>query len=230
MMPFAHEWDPIFDAIRDTLQSPSWNFVCRRASDFFGGGHILTDILRGIGQAQIVIADLSGRNPNVFYELGITHMVKKPEEVVLLTQNMDSVPFDLRPFRCIEYSTGDDGIRKLKEDLARALRDMTTPIYRFSMKQRETYEFPNRLFGEDRCLYDFTIFADFLGVDGSKLTLSLRRYIAGHPSPDVLEPSYIGLGQGQSADLKRIPWQLRLELAGNESAQFSLVRTPRVSG
>lgn len=103
---------------------------------------------------------------------------------------------------------------------------MAAPIYRFPIRQRETYEFPNRLFGEDRCLYDFTIYADFLGVDGSKLTLRLRRYVAGQANPDVLEPMYLGLGQGQSAALEKIPWQLRLELAGNESAQFSLVRMP----
>lgn len=44
-------------------------------------GHILADILRGIREAEIVIADLSDRNPNVFYELGIAHMVKNAGEV-----------------------------------------------------------------------------------------------------------------------------------------------------
>jgi hypothetical protein len=64
-------------------------------------GHIIQDILCKIGEAEIIIADLTGRNPNVFYELGIAQMVKNVKQVILLSQDAESIPFDVRVFRCI---------------------------------------------------------------------------------------------------------------------------------
>ena len=48
-----------------------------------------------------MLADLTGKNPNVFYELGLAHAARKP--VLLVTQSMDDVPFDLRALRVIVY-------------------------------------------------------------------------------------------------------------------------------
>jgi hypothetical protein len=223
-MPFAPGLNEVFETVRAIVQSPPWNFECKRADDFFGGGHILGDILQGIGSAQIVIADLTNRNPNVFYELGIAHMVKKPDEIILLTQDAASVPFDLQSFRCIQYTQSIEGARKLEKDLAKAFKEMVSPIYRFSVRQGETYEFPHRLFGDENCLYDFTVYGDYLGVDAAKLTLQLRRYMAGHPVPESLEKTYHGLEQGHSIKVPNIPWELRLDSPGNAAAEFSLIR------
>jgi hypothetical protein len=178
-MPFAPELKPVFETIWAVIETEPWNFVCRPADAFFAGGHILADILQGIREAEIVIADLSDRNPNVFYELGIAHMVKNAGEVLLLTQSMASIPFDLQGFRCIQYNSSEEGTRKLKEDLARALKEITSPVYRFVIKPRASIEFSHRLLGDGNCLYDFTVFADFLGVDAAKITLQVRRYVAG---------------------------------------------------
>jgi hypothetical protein len=225
LMPFAEGLNDIFQAVRATLQSPPWNFECKRADDFFGGGHILGDILQGIGEAQVLIADLTDRNPNVFYELGIAHVVRKAEDIILLTQNMASVPFDLQSFRCIQYSQGTEGSRKLQEDLARALKEMVNPTYRIHMKQGEAYDFPHKLHGDLNCLYDFSIFGDFLGIDGAKFTLRLRRYSAGNRTPDILPKSYHGLARGQCTKMPNIPWELRLENTGNEAADLTLFRS-----
>lgn len=70
----------------------------------------------GINRARVVIADLTGRNPNVFYELGIAHTLGKP--VVMLTQSMDFVPFDLRQLRCIVYDYKPKIIERLNEQLS----------------------------------------------------------------------------------------------------------------
>ena len=152
-------------------------------------------------------------------------MVKKPDDIVLLTQKMDSIPFDLQSFRCIQYSQSPEGLEKLQYDLARALTEMVDPIYRFSVKPRETYEFPNRLLGDSNCLYDFSVFGDFFGVNAAKFTLQLRRYMAGRPAPDILDKSFHGLACGQSVNVSNIPWELRLDAAGNEFANFSLVHS-----
>src|SRR5437763_16978958 len=120
-MPFDPAMNEVFYTIRDALESEPWNFECQRADDFFAGGHILSDVLRGIKEAEIVVADLTGRNPNVFYELGIAHMVKQPNQIILLTQNIASVPFDLQSFRCVQYAQTIQGAKKLQEDLRRTL-------------------------------------------------------------------------------------------------------------
>ena len=57
------------------------------------------DILELISTSKVIICDLSGKNPNVFYEAGIAHTLGK--EVILITQHESDVPFDLRPLRYI---------------------------------------------------------------------------------------------------------------------------------
>ena len=52
-----------------------------------------------------MLADVTGKNPNVFYELGLAHAIGKP--VVIVTRSMDDVPFDLRALRVIEYDVQD---------------------------------------------------------------------------------------------------------------------------
>ena len=51
--------------------------------------------------ARVVVADLTGRNPNVFYELGIAHQQVKP--VIQLAQRLADVPFDVRHLRTVIY-------------------------------------------------------------------------------------------------------------------------------
>jgi hypothetical protein len=58
---------------------------------------------------------LTDRNPNVFYELGLAHALNK--EVILLTQDINDVPFDLRHFRIIVYQDSISGADKLKSTL-----------------------------------------------------------------------------------------------------------------
>ncbi len=59
--------------------------------------------------AKYIIADLTGRNPNVFYELGIAHALNKKSNP--LTQDLTDVPFDLKHIRCIVY---EDSIQELE--------------------------------------------------------------------------------------------------------------------
>src|SRR6266849_4602149 len=55
---------------------------------------ILDRIFNQISKADVIIADMTGRNPNVFYEVGYAHALGKP--VLLLTQATDDIPFDLK--------------------------------------------------------------------------------------------------------------------------------------
>ena len=70
-----------------------------------------------------MLADLSGRNPNVFYELGLSHALALP--TVLVTDDPASLPFDVRSLRCIGYETSDPTWPdKLRASVTKALRQV----------------------------------------------------------------------------------------------------------
>ena len=72
-----------------------------RADDMFSTKELLRDIWNALANSFIVIADCTGRNANVFYELGIAHAIGKP--VILITQSQHDVPTDVIYMRYIEY-------------------------------------------------------------------------------------------------------------------------------
>src|ERR1700709_196583 len=72
-----------------------------RADDLFRSSNIVHDIWHLVLSSRVLLADLTGKNPNVFYELGLAHAARKP--VLLMTQSMEDVPFDLRALRVITY-------------------------------------------------------------------------------------------------------------------------------
>jgi hypothetical protein len=73
----------------------------RRADDLFRPSTIVNDIWEYTKRAKVLLADLTGKNPNVFYELGLAHALAKP--VILVAEAMDDIPFDLRALRIILY-------------------------------------------------------------------------------------------------------------------------------
>jgi|SRR5579872_3826771 len=223
LMPFDPGMREVFHTIKEEVESPPWNFICRRAEDFYSGGHILVDILTGIAEAEVVIADLTGRNPNVFYELGIAHTIREPDAIILLTQSMDSVPFDLRGFRVIEYAQTIEGARTLRQQLTAALRQVSQPVYRFSIRQGATYDFPHKLPGDERCLYGFSVFADYLGIQFVKCSVRVRKYIAGQSTPTEFGPDPHGIGVGDIRQLPHFPWALRLDESDEQEARFAVV-------
>ena len=101
LMPFDPEFDKIFDdLIKPALEEVGYDV--NRADSILSQQNILKDVVRGIAEADLVVADLTSVNPNVFYELGISHTMQK--HTVLLTQSVEDVPFDLKSYRVIQYS------------------------------------------------------------------------------------------------------------------------------
>lgn len=121
LMPFLPEMKEIYTEIIKPIVIKS-GMECIRSDEIYNPGEILNDIIKSIISARIVIAELTGRNANVMYELGMSHMLKK--KTILLTQKIDDVPFDLRHLRCINYKLGPIGIEKLKEDLFKTLNNI----------------------------------------------------------------------------------------------------------
>jgi hypothetical protein len=113
LMPFGEKWsDRIWRLIKE--ECSVCGFKPTRADDLFGND-LMEDIWKGISTAAVVIADLTTRNPNVFYELGLVHTVGK--NFILLTQDIADLPFDLRRYRCIEYEDNADGYESLRKGL-----------------------------------------------------------------------------------------------------------------
>jgi len=117
IMPFRAEFDEIYqEIILPTFdENPQWNLECKRGDDMFTTGSIMQDVWVAIRDASVVIAELTGRNPNVFYELGIAHVLKKP--TIMISQSIDDVPFDIRHLRCITYKLGPRALRDLSSKL-----------------------------------------------------------------------------------------------------------------
>lgn len=77
------------------------NASCMRADDLYSSKPIMQDIWSLIYNSTVIIADCTNKNPNVMYELGIAHAIGK--EVILITQNINDIPFDLRNLRHLSY-------------------------------------------------------------------------------------------------------------------------------
>jgi hypothetical protein len=86
-----------------------------RYNDIFSTKYVVNDVRSCINYASFIIAEISGKNPNVMYEIGISHTVGK--KVILLTQNMKDVPFDLKWYRCIVYVNSKEGLIELSENI-----------------------------------------------------------------------------------------------------------------
>jgi hypothetical protein len=115
LSPFSEPFNTIYtDHVRPTVQSIP-GLSCIRADDIYDNRPIIEDIWKGINEARVVISELTGKNSNVFYETGIAHTVGK--EVILLTQSMDDVPFDLRHLRCIVYDYTPRGVSTMETNL-----------------------------------------------------------------------------------------------------------------
>ena len=119
LMPFAQQLAPIYENHIKEVAS-ALDLSVSRADDFFAANSIVSDIWAAIYGSRVVIADCTGLNPNVFYEIGISHTVGRP--TILISQSIDDVPFDLRHIRCIVYEYTPRGMTTFNEALTNALR------------------------------------------------------------------------------------------------------------
>jgi len=113
MMPFDAGFNPVYDSIRQAADNAGLR--CRRADDIWENAAIIQDVVALIDRSRVVVCDCSGRNPNVFYEVGIAHTLGR--EVILIAQSEHDVPFDLRHLRYIRYLDNAEGRAVLTEAL-----------------------------------------------------------------------------------------------------------------
>lgn len=105
MQPFAGALGSYYESIFKPAIEQAGMIPVRADADIFATGKIVDQIWRGINSAKVLVAELTSKNPNVFYELGLAHALRKP--VVLVSSNEEDVPFDLRHIRVIVYDQTD---------------------------------------------------------------------------------------------------------------------------
>jgi formylglycine-generating enzyme required for sulfatase activity len=120
LIPMRNEFEELYqEVIKPTVANLGLD--CVYADEIFGTRPIIEDVWEYCERARVVIAELTGCNPNVFYEVGYSHAFDR-EKVILITQNVQEVSFDLRTFRCIVYSTLPRRIRELQRRLESSIQ------------------------------------------------------------------------------------------------------------
>jgi hypothetical protein len=146
MMPFGSWFDRYYQeiyvpAIREA------GFEPKRADELFTTGSVVEQIWEQIEKAKLLLADLTGKNPNVFYELGLAHAARKP--VVFTSAQVDDVPFDLRHLRVIIYDVREPEwaprlMKSVTDYLRNAIKDPAKSIPHPFRKLAEEAEGPVR--------------------------------------------------------------------------------------
>jgi ActR/RegA family two-component response regulator len=130
IMPFSEtktctekEWTEVFELIiKPAVKESGYDYRCERNSHKVG--NIIKNIIVNLNSADIVIADLTDRNANVFYELGVRHTLNFP--TILITQNIQDVPFDLQGYKCIQYDQTPSGVVEFKKSIKNTIKEIET--------------------------------------------------------------------------------------------------------
>lgn len=128
IMPFSatkrcttEEWTEIFENIhKPAINGSRLGYKCERSK--IRTGAFIKDILMQLNQADVVLADLTDMNPNVFYELGVRHTLRT--RTILVSQTMDDVPSDLKQYGVITYNTTPNGVTEYKKKISKILKDI----------------------------------------------------------------------------------------------------------
>ena len=128
LMPFASDFDEVYDYLIRELLSEA-GYEVSRADDILNQRNILEDVVQSIVNADLVIADLTTSNPNVYYELGLAHALEK--RVVLIAQSLDEIPFDLRPYRIVTYNTHFAQMQKARQELQTVVKGVLSGEVQF---------------------------------------------------------------------------------------------------
>jgi hypothetical protein len=133
IMPFVKELKPVYD---DHIRSavPKMNLTVARGDDFFTAKSVMSDIWNAMNACRLVIADCTGRNPNVFYEMGIAHTLGKP--VILISQNKEDIPFDIQHIRYLIYEFTPRGMLEFEKNLTATIQSELKEEFSYTMLLR----------------------------------------------------------------------------------------------
>jgi len=113
LTPFNDKFFEDYRVIRDVCTS--MGYKCIRGDENYFKGDIFPEMLRLIVKANLIIANINGRNPNVLYELGISQALDKP--VILISREPEKLPFDIKSKRFLIYSDYKELQEMIRQEL-----------------------------------------------------------------------------------------------------------------
>ena len=175
------------EIVKPVLESEQFNYKVQRADEFPDPGMITDQALTSAMDADLVVADLTDRNPNAFYELAVRHMVQKP--IIHMVQEGETIPFDVKDYRTIQYSIRHPtDLKKARTDLARQVEatekagyEVSNPITKVKGRRSLAVSSDPR----DRIIADMTTGLSRLEARFSQLEKSVFRSV---PLPAHLVP------------------------------------------
>jgi hypothetical protein len=158
LMPFDAAFDDVYQlGIKESAAALGINAE-RVDKQIFQEG-ILEKIYREIDLADIIIADMSGQNANVFYEVGYAHA--KNKMCILMTSHADDIPFDLKHHRHIVYGKSVTDLREaLTDDLIWAkseIKKLTASRIEVELKSAYGSLEKNKHFAEGTVFFNFEL-------------------------------------------------------------------------
>jgi len=121
VMQFGEPYDSVYtEVIKPVVETAGLQSF--RVDDVYRPGIILQDIIQGIAESEVIIAEITPPNPNVFYELGYAHAIGKP--TILLADRKNPLPFDIRSYRCIFYDNTIKGKKAVENTLRKHLESV----------------------------------------------------------------------------------------------------------
>jgi hypothetical protein len=129
IMPFSstvsctsEEWTEIFEYVfKPAVEGSGRDYMCKRSEAT--RGNVVAAIMRDLHDSYVVIADLTDRNANVFYELGVRHALG--DRTILIAQKREDIPFDLQGYGSHVYSWKT---QKGRDELVARIRELLVEI------------------------------------------------------------------------------------------------------
>ena len=122
VMQFTDDFNNLYnDVIIPVAEKKGFEVI--RADEFYSSTPILNDIIRSIKESSVIIADITPDNPNVFYEIGYAHAIKKPT-ILICDRTREKLPFDVSSFRTLFYSNSISGKSKIENSLEKYLENI----------------------------------------------------------------------------------------------------------
>jgi len=181
-------------------------YEVRRADEIEEPGMITSQVLREVQESELVVADLTGHNPNVLYELAVRHAIEKPI-IHVIEPKHSKIPFDIYDFRTIEFDLSDpDSIENAVEDLRKQAQQARngkwgeTPIKLANIMRRSKDDAEDTLLLKTAVQAISTLQANIGEMRSTMMDLitsqswsPLRRALSGidsggGPSPVLIEP------------------------------------------
>jgi hypothetical protein len=122
VMQFGAPYDILYQEVIQPVSRKA-GFKVLRGDDVFRPGVILQDIIRSIVESDVIVADITPTNPNVFYELGYAHALQKPT-ILLANRQLEKLPFDISGYRVIFYDDTIGGKREIEITLEKHLESI----------------------------------------------------------------------------------------------------------